>query len=106
MPVIADRMFFMYVAELRNIREHRYLFQDEYRVRPYDEITLILNQDNQGIPWMNDTEFLGQFRMNQTDFDVLVGLIENNPIFQKKIQFSNRITTTFKPHLPINFWSY
>lgn len=80
--VLADHMFFMYVAELRDVQENRYLFREEYRVRPHDEFAIILDRDNQGVPWMNDTEFLSQFRMKREDFDVLVGLIEHDEIFR------------------------
>jgi hypothetical protein len=78
---VADRIFYLYLAELDDIQQHRYLFREEYRVRPYDEFSLVLNQENQGTPWINDTEFLGEFRMNRNNFDMLVGLIENDNIF-------------------------
>ena len=65
-----DRVFFLYADEFERIQGQRYLFRDVYRQRPYAEFELILHRDNEGTPWINDLEFLSQYRMKRTDFDL------------------------------------
>ena len=62
--------FFLYADEFERIQGQRYLFRDVYRQRPYAEFELILHRDNKGTPWINDLEFLSQYRMKRTDFDL------------------------------------
>jgi DDE superfamily endonuclease len=89
--IYEDRIYDMYANELRNVQEQRYLFREEYRERPYDEFSLILNRNENDAAWVNDLEFLGQYRMEREKFDALVLLIEDNDIFQ---------TYTNKPQAP------
>ena len=79
---IEDRIYRLYFNELRNVQEQRYLYREEYRVRPYDEFSLILQRDENGVPWLNDLEFLSQYRMQREKFDELVMLIQDDEIFQ------------------------
>ena len=79
---VEDRIHAMYLEELLRTIQTRYLYREPYRERPHDEFALILQVDDEGNPWINDTELFSDYRMSRVNFNHLVGLIENDAVFQ------------------------
>ena len=83
-----DALFFSW-TRLRRIETHRYYRRVPYRchtkadTRFRDDLE-DLDSDDDRVPWLNDTEFLGKYRMTRPAFRALLSLIEDDPIFQPK----------------------
>lgn len=79
---VEDRVYYLYLNELRLVQAQRYIFREPYRARPFNEFALVLQRDENGVPWLNDTEFLSEFRMQREKFDELAEFNENDEVFR------------------------
>jgi hypothetical protein len=84
----------------KELLSKRYLFRGAYRKADHAAFLSIMSyvqagsdddsdkssidSDSSNIPWLNETEFLNEFRMSPMDFWKLVDLIKDDRIFKRK----------------------
>jgi hypothetical protein len=71
-------------SKLNSAQNRRYLFRGRQRRSGIHECLFLcgLTEDSTEIPWLNDVEFISEFRVSRTSFVALHDMIKDHPIFK------------------------